>query len=203
MKATAHRAALAGRPREFDIDDAILDAMNVFWKQGYHATSLPDLLDATGLSRGSLYKGFGDKKSLFLRALDRYTDDSLEALAETLATPGTARDAIRAALMRYVGLSCDEGGRRGCLVIATAMEMLPHDPEMAARVARTLRRIQDLFAATISKGQAAGVIPADRNARDLARFLVCQIQGMKVVGKTGAGRREMEHVIDIALRCVD
>ena len=71
---------MRGRPREFDTDEAIKSAMGVFWSFGYHATSLPELLDATNLSRGSLYAAFGDKHGLFLRALDRYIADSLTRL---------------------------------------------------------------------------------------------------------------------------
>src|SRR3977135_535260 len=69
-----------GRPREFDTDAAVARAMDVFWSCGYHGTSLPDLLEATALSRGSLYAAFGDKHGLFLRALDRYIDDALTRL---------------------------------------------------------------------------------------------------------------------------
>ncbi len=122
------------------------DAMNVFWTRGYHATSLTDLLDGTGLSRGSLYKAFGDKKSLFLKALDCYAEAGLEELGETLATPGSVKQAIRAALTIYVPLSAGPAGQRGCMVMATAAEMLPHDPEVGARVQDMFRRIQALLA---------------------------------------------------------
>ena len=80
MKSNAQHTASPGRPRQFDIEDAVGDAMNVFWTRGYHATSLTDLLDVTGLSRGSLYKAFGDKKSLFLKAMDRYAEAGLRGI---------------------------------------------------------------------------------------------------------------------------
>lgn len=192
-----------GRPREFDIDDAVRDAMDVFWTRGYHATSLPDLLGGTGLSRGSLYKAFGDKRALFLRALDLYAEEGLEALGSTLQAPGSTRQAIRTALLRYVDLSAGDKGRRGCLVVATASEMTMHDPEIAARVQRMFRRIQDLLEATVARGMASGEFPTGHRPRDLARFLLCQVQGMRVVGKSGSNRSDMEMVVDIALRCLD
>ncbi len=203
MKRDIDRAASPGRPREFDIEDAVRDAMNVFWTRGYHATSLPDLLAGTGLSRGSLYKAFGDKKALFLRALDCYAEAGLEELGETLAAPGSAKEAIRAALSIYVPLSADNPGRRGCMVMATAAEMLPHDPEVDAQVRSTFRRIQALLADAVRRGQDAGEIPARQDARDLARFLVCQIEGMRVLGKVGADRGDMAAVVDAAMRCLD
>src|SRR5213593_4367778 len=94
-----------GRPRSFDVDAAVERAMDVFWSRGYHATALPDLLRATKLSRGSLYAAFGDKHSLFLRALDRYIADALTRLDIELDPHREAVDGLRAYLARYVDLT--------------------------------------------------------------------------------------------------
>src|ERR671923_2175460 len=93
---------MRGRPREFDPDEAIECAMGVFWSSGYHATSLPDLLEATNLSRGSLYAAFGDKHGLFLRALDRYIDDALERVERELDPGKPALAGLRDCLAGYV-----------------------------------------------------------------------------------------------------
>src|ERR1700753_2564254 len=90
-----------GRPREFDADAAIERAMGVFWSCGYHGTSLPDLLEATKLSRGSLYTAFGDKHGLFLRALDRYIDQALTRLDSELDSQKSAMAGLRACLAGY------------------------------------------------------------------------------------------------------
>ena len=179
------------------------DAMTVFWTHGYHATSMTDLLDGVGLSRGSLYKAFGDKKSLFLMALDRYAEAGLEELGEMLSAAGSVKEAIRGALSIYVPLSAGSAGQRGCMVVATAAEMLPHDREVSARVENTFRRIRALLAGAVRRGQTRGEVSAERDARDLARFLMCQIEGMRVLGKVGASRREMAAVVEIAMRCLD
>lgn len=192
-----------GRPREFDIDRAVSDAMNVFWDRGYHATSLPDLIEGTGLSRGSLYKAFGDKRGLFLAALDHYTAESLKTVAEILSKPGSAMAVLRESLSRYARLASGASGRRGCLVMATATEMASHDAEIAERIERMFRRVQDLHAGAIIRGQVAGEIPPDRDAHVLARFLLCQIEGMRVVGKTGATAAEMNALVDTALCALD
>ncbi len=202
MKPLTGPVAAPGRPREFDIEDAVRGAMHVFWTRGYHATSLTDLLEGTGLSRGSLYKAFGDKKSLFLEALDCYATAGLEELGDALAAPGSAKEAIRAALTIYVPLSAGSAGQRGCMVMATAAEMLPHDPEVSARVQDTFSKIQALLAGAVQRGQGMGEIPARQNARDLARFLVCQIEGMRLLGKVGATRQDMTAVVDAAMRAL-
>lgn len=203
MTHTVQHTASSGRPRQFKIEDAVRDAMNVFWTRGYHATSLTDLLDGTGLSKGSLYKAFGDKKSLFLRALDCYAEAGLEELSETLAAPGSVKSAIRAALAIYVPLSAGNTGRRGCMVMATAAEMLPHDPEVGACVQSTFRRIQALLASAVRRGQDMSEIASDQDPHDVARFLTCQIEGMRLLGKVGATKREMAAVVEAAMRSLE
>lgn len=197
----ANQAGL-GRPREFELDDAAHAAMQVFWDRGYEGASLPDLIEGTGQSRGSLYKAFGDKKGLLLAALDLYIANGLEATADLLSQPGPVKEAIRASLLRYAGLSSGDAGRRGCLVVAMATEMAAHDPEVAERTGRLFRRLQQLYAAAIARGQAGGEI-AGRDEQAMARFLVCQIQGMRVVGKTGASEADMRAVVDETMRILD
>ncbi|AJK50651.1 TetR/AcrR family transcriptional regulator [Burkholderia plantarii] len=191
-----------GRPREFELDDAARDAMNVFWDRGYEGASLPDLIAGTGLSRGSLYKAFGDKKGLLLAALDLYMADGLKATADILSQPGAVKAAIRDSLLRYVRLSVGDAGRRGCLVVAMTTEMAAHDAEVAERTGRMFRRLQQLYAGAIVRGQASGEIP-DHDEQVLARFLVCQIEGMRVLGKTGVLEADMLALVDSTMRILD
>ncbi|AIO37991.1 helix-turn-helix transcriptional regulator [Burkholderia sp. AU19243] len=197
----AHPTSL-GRPREFELDDAARDAMQVFWDRGYEGASLPDLIAGTGLSRGSLYKAFGDKKGLLLAALDLYMADGLKATADLLSQPGAVKDAIRQSLLRYARLSVGEAGRRGCLAVAMTTEMASRDPDVAERTARMFRRLQQLYAGAIVRGQASGEIP-ERDEQALARFLVCQVEGMRVLGKTGVSEADMLALVDNTMRVLD
>lgn len=197
----ANQAGL-GRPREFELEDAARDAMEVFWDRGYEGASLPDLIEGTGQSRGSLYKAFGDKKGLLLAALDLYITNGLKATADLLSQPGPVKDAIRASLQRYAALSSGDAGRRGCLAVAMTTEMAARDAEIVDRTGRLFRRLQQLYAAAIVRGQAGGEIP-ERDEQAMARFLVCQIQGMRVVGKTGVSEADMLAVVDNAMRILD
>ncbi|WP_158813621.1 TetR/AcrR family transcriptional regulator [Methylocapsa sp. S129] len=189
-----------GRPREFDIDAAVADAIEVFRAHGYHGTSVQDLTEGTGLARGSLYKAFHDKRSLFLAALDHYTAGSLQRVGDALAQPGSARAAIREALMGYARRAAEGQGRQGCLITAAAMEMMPGDVEVSVLITRMFRRMQDLFAAAVIRGQTAGEIPRDYDERAIARLLLCTVQGLRVLGKTGPSESEMAEVVDVALR---
>ncbi|MCI1032104.1 TetR/AcrR family transcriptional regulator [Raoultella terrigena] len=190
-----------GRPREFELEEAARDAMNVFWDLGYEAASLPDLIAGTGLSRGSLYKAFGDKKGLLLAALDLYTADGLKATADILSQSGSVAEAIRASLLRYAVLSSGEKGRRGCLVVSLTTEMAARDEQVAERTGRMFRRLQQLYAAAIVRGQIGGELP-ECDEQAAARFLVCQIEGMRVLGKTGAREEEMRAVVDCTMRVI-
>ena len=192
-----------GRPREFDIDEAVEAAMQVFWSRGYNGTSLPDLIDGTGLSRGSLYKAFGDKRALFLLALDRYTSAAANRLSATLQESGSAKVAIRKALLRYAQLSIGMAGQRGCLLLATATEMVPHDAEIAHRASRMFADIQHSFADAIQRGKDAGEITRKVDSATLAQLLLCLVQGMRAVGKTGMTKAEVTAVIDCAMQLLD
>jgi TetR/AcrR family transcriptional repressor of nem operon len=192
-----------GRPREFDLNEALQDAIEVFRQRGYHGTSVQDLTEGTGLARGSLYKAFHDKRSLFLAALDHYTAASLQRLAEALAKPGSARAAIREALMGYARRGADRRFQGGCLVAGAAMEMVPQDPDVTTQIERMFRRTQDLFAAAVIRGQMAGEISRDKDERAIARLMLCTIQGLRVLGKTKPAERELADMVDLAMRALD
>jgi TetR/AcrR family transcriptional regulator, transcriptional repressor for nem operon len=201
-KFPAAERALPGRPREFDLDEAVEDAIEVFRKHGYHGTSVQDLTEGTGLARGSLYKAFHDKRTLFIAALEHYTAAALKRVADALAEPGSARVAIRSALMGYALRASASQGQRGCLITASAMEMMPGDAEISAVTLRMWRRMQDLFAAAVIRGQADGEIAETLDERALARFLLCTVQGLRVFGKSGPSEAEMAEVVEAALRAL-
>lgn len=200
---TSDHSSGPGRPREFEIDAAVESAMQVFWTRGYHDTSLVDLIDGTGLSRGSLYKAFGDKHGLFLDALDRYIAQSLERLLGTLQQPGSAKAAIRKTLMGLAEMSCRAEGRRGCLLVATATEMVSHDELVAERVKAMIDRIRKAYAEAIRRGQASGEIAAHHDPQALATLIVCFTHGMRTLGKVDAIDKQMRAVVDQAMRLLD
>jgi TetR/AcrR family transcriptional regulator, transcriptional repressor for nem operon len=199
----AASSAAPGRPREFDLDEAAEAAMQVFWSYGYNGTSLPDLIEGTGLSRGSLYKAFGDKRGLFLAALDIYIARARERVSATLQGTGSAKEAIHQALLRYAQIASGATGQRGCPLVATATEMVSHDAEIAERVRSMFDWLQDAFARAIERGQAEGEIAADQDSQTLARLLLCLTQGMRAVGKTGPAKKDMVAVVDAAMRILE
>jgi TetR/AcrR family transcriptional repressor of nem operon len=173
--------------------------MNVFWSRGYHATALPDLLRATKLSRGSLYAAFGDKHSLFLRALDRYVADALTRMDTELGPHREPVDGLRAYLAGYVERTSAAKGRRGCLLVATAMELAGHDADVDRRVAGFFKAMELRVAAALSRAKAAGKLAAGVDPSSAARILVCFVEGLRVTGKTGPARTTSQATADALL----
>ncbi len=190
---------MRGRPREFDTDEAIESAMGVFWSSGYHATSLPDLLEATKLSRGSLYAAFGDKRGLFLRALDQYIADSLTRLDADLDPRKDALEGVRACLARYVERTSGAGGKRGCLVVATAMELGSHDAEVEQRIRRFFKAMETRLTAALGRAKSEGRLADGIEPATAARLLMCVLEGMRVVSKTNSDRNASQAVVQTLL----
>ncbi|WP_453953083.1 TetR/AcrR family transcriptional regulator [Bradyrhizobium sp. USDA 377] len=188
-----------GRPRSFDMDAAVECAMDVFWSRGYHATALPDLLRATKLSRGSLYAAFGDKHSLFLLALDRYIADAVARMDVELAPRRDPVDGLRAFLAGYVDRTSGAHGRRGCLLVATAMELAGQDAEVARRAAAFFKTMETRLVDALSRAKTAGKLADGVEPASAARILVCFVEGLRVVSKTAPARAASQTTADALL----
>ena len=188
-----------GRPREFDIDAALEAALLVFGERGYHAASLTELGSAMKLTGGSIYKAFGDKRSIVLAAFDRYTSLRHKKLADLLDAEKSGRDKLRALLRFYADSSHGIEGRRGCLVVGSATDLTLLDEDMAAHVANALKRVETLLRSLIELGHSDGSLPrrADVDASTCA--LLCLLQGLRVVGKLGRTKSEMLATAEQAL----
>jgi TetR/AcrR family transcriptional repressor of nem operon len=192
-----------GRPREFDLDDALDKAIGAFSENGYHAASLGKLTTAMEIAEGSLYKAFGDKRGVLLAAFERYVMLRSERLAQELVGARTGRGKVRAVLAVYAEYSHGKIGRRGCLVVGSAVDLATSDPEIAKRVAAVLASQERRLVEFIRAGQEDGSVSSRVDAAVTARLLLCVVQGMRVLGKTGRSREEMARLVDSALTLLD
>ncbi|NUU19919.1 MAG: TetR/AcrR family transcriptional regulator [Streptomycetaceae bacterium] len=170
------------RTKEFDPDAVLQRALELFWRRGYEATSMADLVEHLGIARASIYATYGGKRDLYLKAFDRYLENGVD-FAGRLSQPGPVLPAIRALVEQFAEVSPD--GPPGCFAVNTAVELSTHDAEIARRVASNWDRIETALLTGLTRAQAQGEIPADKDPRALARFLLTVLQGMRVVG-TGA-----------------
>jgi len=189
-----------GRPRAFDTDAALERAIDIFSTRGYHGTSISDLTHAMQLTPGSIYKAFKDKRGILLAAFDRYRVLRSTKLAAAIAPFPLGRDKIRAALQFYADAAHGELGQRGCLVIATAAELAASDPVAAERVDVAHATNEAVMKDCILLGQSDGSVSSSIDAADTARALLCFLQGMRIVGKTGRSRADMMAVTDVAMK---
>src|ERR1700730_13425877 len=185
VRQSSQAVRVRGRPREFDIDKALDRAIPVFRERGYNATSIGDLIDAMGLASGSIYKAFKDKRAVFLVALDRHIVLRKEQIAAVARSSKPARERLRDVLAHFVEVSKGIEGRRGCLVVGSAVELAILDREVAARVNASIAKNEAFLADLIRQGQADGSIPGRIDSDATARVMVCLTQGLRVVGKTG------------------
>jgi TetR/AcrR family transcriptional repressor of nem operon len=187
------------RPRAFDEDQAVDCALNLFWRRGYEATSVRDVLQHTGLGQGSLYAAFGDKHGLYLRALDRYADRATCQVVERLKAEGPVKPAIEALLRDMADDALCDPDRKGCLFVNAAAELVPHDPEVARRVEAAFARIEDALAGAVRRGQESGELAGGRDPRTLAQFLLTAVQGVRVVGKATPQPARLAGAIDTVM----
>lgn len=186
------------RPKEFNREVALDRAMHLFWRRGYRATSLPDLLEAMRIGRQSLYDTFGDKRALFLAALDRYEAVVGAALVAPLDEPGPVRPAVRRVFDRVVEGSLRDG-RRGCLMANATAELAPGDREVADRTEASLRGVEDALCRALERARTTGELGPGESPRALARYLANALLGLRLTAKTTADRRVLEDAVRLTV----
>ncbi|WP_456281268.1 TetR/AcrR family transcriptional regulator [Cupriavidus sp. JZ107] len=196
------RSRSPGRPREFNVDQALDRAVRVFSERGYHGASISDLTQAMRLAQGSLYKAFKDKQQLFLAAFDRYRVQRMEKLRHAIGEGGTGLERLRKTLAFYADSSQGAMGRQGCLVVGSTVALSAFEKPLADHVCTALARNEAFLADLIRQGQDDGSIAAHVNVEASARMLLCLTQGMRVVGKTRRSREDMHAVVEAALRAL-
>jgi TetR/AcrR family transcriptional repressor of nem operon len=193
--------ACAGRPREFDEDKVLAAAANAFWQRGYHATSVDDLCAATGLLRGSLYGAYGDKRGIFLAALERYCEARVVRAAESLSGP-PGREVLRQGLLYYIQIVSDLDLARACFITNTALELTPQDRQVAHVIERTFRRMSSLWGEAAIRARDVGAFKTKLDEKTIGDYLFCIVQGLRVLGKIYRPN-ELSSVVDLALRALE
>ena len=190
---------ILGRPRGFDMERALDEAMEVFWRHGYEGATIAELTAAMGINPPSLYAAFGSKEGLLKAALDRYSERRDDFMREVLAAP-TAREAAEELLLRLADLQTDPANPPGCLLVAGGLacgagaENIPF--ELAARRARTEDQLRERF----ERAKLEGDLSPDAGPAALARYLSAVIVGMGVLASSGASREALRDVALVSLK---
>lgn len=191
------------RHKEFERDEALHKAMEVFWARGYEATSMQNLVEHMGINRQSLYDTFGDKHSLYLEALDRYQEVELRKIFEVIEKPGSVKRAFKQLFTGVVeGAVCDEH-RRGCLMNNAMSELAGRCQATAERTHRNMVAIEEAFYRALLRGKKEGELKELRDARAVARFLYNSFQGLVLLAKTTRDRKTLDDVVKVTLSVLE
>lgn len=187
------------RHREFDPEKALEAAMRLFWQKGYEGASYADLSAATGVARPGLYAAFGDKRTLFLKALDLYERQEMAFMRDALNRP-SALEVIETLLRQSAKANLQPGKPHGCLgingALACAEEGLPIQAELNRRRAVSLRLLEE----RLKRAQKEGDLPITLNASALARFMATLMQGVAVQAKAGVAASQIRSMLDLVMQ---
>ncbi len=187
------------RQKEFDSDEVLHKAMEVFWARGYERTSIQDLVKHMGINRQSIYDTFGDKHSLFLQALDRYRETQSRKVFEILDRPGSVKRNFKLLFQEVVDKSLSEEGRRGCFLGNAMSELAGHCQETAGRTCNSVASAERTFQRALQRGREQGELSAVRDTRAVARFLYSSLQGLILLGKGTRDRQLLTDIVKVTL----
>ncbi len=191
------KLATRGRPREFDIDEALGQALRLFWQKGYEGASLTDLTEAMGITRPSLYAAFGNKEALFRQALDLYERDKLAYVREALEAP-SARGVAETLLLGSVDVATG-GECRGCMGVIASVACQSVEPSIRDNVNARAESAKRLIVERMQRSIDAGEFVVATDATAITRYLLALMQGISVQAQSGATRGELIQVVESAL----
>lgn len=187
-------------PRQKDFDEAVvLDrAVNLFWDKGFNGASMQEVVDRLGISRSSLYDTFGDKRQLFLKALQRYQQQQggawMAKAEQSNATLPFLREMFETAIQEIA----KDKQSKGCFMVNTAVELAPHDPVVAQMVDTNRCQMENTIAALIRKGQLNGEISTKRDAVQLSRFFFHVFSSIRLAAKSEVEPDELKDIVEVA-----
>jgi TetR/AcrR family transcriptional regulator, transcriptional repressor for nem operon len=189
---------MAGK-KSFVPELALDKAMGLFWKQGYEATSIEELVEGMGLGRGSIYDTFGDKHALYLAALLHYLTKYQGPFATLQQQTGTLSETLEWFFQATIeDLLCDPA-HRGCFLVNASLEMAPHDPEVNKLVQRALQAIEEAFYRLLIKAQIAGELSWTQEPHQYAHFLLGTLVSIRALARARQDRKALEDVVKTAL----
>lgn len=167
--------------KQFDVDEVLTRAMQTFWSHGFEATSMQDLVDATGVNRASLYATYGDKRELFLASLRKYDGEVRRHMLADLAQADTAAQAIAGLFDKFIAQAREPQGNWGCFMVNSALELAAHDGEIAELINAAQDEIEAFFLAMIRKGQQSGEFNPQLDAGQAAHHALAAMLGLLVM----------------------
>ena len=187
------------RTKDFDEDEVLQKAMNIFWHKGYNGTSMQDLVDGLGISRSSMYDTFGDKHTLFIRSLENYKKMATAEMKSIVDNAPTAKEAIRRMFEYTIAELVSDKQHKGCFLVNAGVEMAPHDAGISKMLCDNDKQLEQYFNEAIKKGQESGEISNEQSSHALAQFILNNIKGIRVTAKSGADKKVFRDIVEVTM----
>jgi TetR/AcrR family transcriptional repressor of nem operon len=191
------------RTKQFDESEALKKAMLLFWKKGFHNTSIHDLVQALGINRGSLYSSFGGKRKLFNQALELYLSSGSKGMDFLIVEQQEVKAALRKVFENIINDDCNDEDRKGCFAVNTATEMLPADSQILEVLALNKLNMEAHFLKFLEKGVLAGQISNDKDIKTISTLLYTLMSGLRVNGKITSNPAQCLASVDAVLSLLD
>ncbi len=191
------------RTKQFNEEEILIKAMELFWEKGFHATSIQDLVSHLGINRASLYDTFGGKEELFNKAFTHYRSSSRDMLKELFESEKSVKSGFQKLFDKSIEESIEDTCRKGCFVVNTTTELIPGDESLLQVLSENKINIEDLFANYIQKGIDGGEFPSSLDAEKVAAMLFTFYNGLRVVGKVDSNPQKLKSMVGTALSVLD
>jgi len=191
------------RTKTFDQEKVLESAMQLFWKKGFHATSMQDLVSHLGINRASLYGTYGDKGQLFSKAFINYKEQSRAGIGCYFENQPSIKVGFKRLFTDAVLDSVRDKDRKGCFVVNTTTELIPGDENIQKLLEENKKDVEDMFYSILKKGEHNGEISKDKDLRGLASYLFTFFAGLKIAGKVQPSRVNLSKTVEVALSVLD
>ncbi|MEZ2337252.1 TetR/AcrR family transcriptional regulator [Mucilaginibacter sp. RCC_168] len=191
------------RTKEFDENEVLNKAIDLFWLKGYNGTSMQDLVDGLGISRSSLYDTYGDKHTLFIKALESYQCTSSGKIIQIVENNLPAKETIKQILEFITDELLGDSSRKGCFMVNAEVEIAPHDAVVKQMICRNDQQVEDIFYRIVKKGQDNGEIAHTQDGRAVARAISNTVKGMQVTAKSTSEKTVFDDIIRLTLAMIN
>ncbi|PWA06724.1 TetR/AcrR family transcriptional regulator [Flavobacterium laiguense] len=191
------------RNKAFDEIEVLDKAVELFWTKGYNTTSANDLVDGLGLSRSSLYDTYGDKRSLFIKALKRYKHEFADAVITMFQETENVKETISTVLQLIIDQDCHAVNPKGCFIVNTATELSGTDPEIATIIDSNRQDFENAIENALKLGQQKGQISSKQDAKALARYFINTFFGLRVSIKANNNPKILKDIMTVSLSILD
>ena len=187
------------RVKTFNEHEVLTKAMNLFWKQGYSATSVQDLVSHLGINRASLYDTFGDKEQLFKKSFELYRKTNREGLIQFFQSQPNVKDGFSKLFENAINEAIHDKDRKGCFVVNTTTELIPNDKNLLDVLERNKEDFETVFFEYLKKGKANGQLKTTQDLKSIASLFFTLYNGIRVVSKVQPDQKKLSDSINVAL----